>query len=72
MIYFKIDVMEELKKKGYTTYRIRQEKTFGSQTLKEIKEGRVQGMKTLNTICAILGKQPGSIIGFEPREDDLG
>lgn len=72
MIYFKIDVLEELKKKGYTTYKIRQENVFGSRTVTELREGKVTGMKTLNTICAILGKQPGSIIGFEPREDDLG
>ena len=31
MIIYKIDIMEALKEKGYTSYRLRQDKIFGEE-----------------------------------------
>lgn len=64
MLKFKVDIMELLKKNGYTTTRIRNEKLIGQKTLQDISHGTVPGIKTLDTLCRILEVQPGNIIKF--------
>ena len=70
MLEFKIDVAEELKKKGYTTYRIQKEKLIPQSTYLDMKAGKVPGAKTLDTICRLLNKQPGSIIRWVPDPEE--
>ena len=60
---FKIDVLDELKKKGYTTTRIRKEKLLSESTLTRIRAGIVPCEK-LPTLCELLERQPGSIIKY--------
>lgn len=77
MIRFKINVMEELKKKGYTANRLRNGKESGSYFLSESTMQNIRtawnnkdnisiNTKALNTICAILKKQPGQILEYIP------
>ena len=70
MLEFKIDVCEELKKKGYSTYKIQREKIFPRSTYDAMKAGKVPATKTLDTICRLLGKQPGSIIRWVPDPEE--
>lgn len=72
MLEFKIDVMQALKDKGYTTYRIQKEKIFPQGTYLSIKAGKVPATKTLDTICRLLNKQPGSIIRWVPDPEEEG
>lgn len=60
---FKIDILGELKKKGYNTTRIRKEKLFAESTLTSIRNGVVPVAK-LETFCELLERQPGSIIRY--------
>lgn len=66
MISYKIDILEELKKKGYTTTRIRKEKLLSEATLTNIRNNKPITTATLNIICNILKKQPGQIIEWIP------
>ncbi len=68
MIRFKIDVIEALKNKGYTTTKIRNEKIIPEGTLTRIRknDGAPVSTATLNVICNILKKQPGQIIEWIP------
>ena len=54
-----------LKAKGYTTYRIRQEKLIGQGTLTAIKNG-TGGLdaKTLARLCEVLDCQPGDLMEY--------
>ena len=72
MLEFKIDVMQALKDKGYTTYRIQKERLIPQSTYVMIKEGVVPATKTLDTICRLLNKQPGSIIRWVPDPEEEG
>ena len=45
MIKYKLDVQEELKKKGYTSYIIRKNKYLSEGTLAKIKRGEPINMK---------------------------
>ncbi len=70
MLEFKIDVLVELKKKGYNTNVIRREKLIAEQSLQNMRNGIVPGAKTLDTLCRLLGKQPGSIIRWVPDPEE--
>ena len=62
MIKYKIDVQAELVKRGYTTYRIKQDNILPGQTLSNLKNGKMVNMETLGKICVMLRCQPGDII----------
>lgn len=66
MIRYKMDILEELKKKGYTTTRIRKEKIFSEATLTNIRKNKPITTATLNIICNILKKQPGAVLEWIP------
>lgn len=57
-----------LKEKGWTTYRIRQEKLIGQATLTALRNG-TGGLdnKTIARLCEILDCQPGDIMEFRPN-----
>ena len=63
-IKYKIDIMAELKKRGYSSTRIREEKLIGQSYLQQIRHGELVSWKTLNTICALLECQPGDLIEY--------
>lgn len=69
MLKFKIDIISELNKKGYNTNVIREKNLIGQKTLYDIKAGKVPGIKTINTLCCLLDKQPGSILKYVPDEE---
>ena len=62
MIQYKIDVVEELKKRGYNTGRLRREKIIPGQTLTNLMAGKMVNMETLSKICVMLRCQPGDVI----------
>ena len=68
-IRYKVDIMAELKKKGYSSTRIREEKLIGQSYLQQIRHGELVSWKTLDTICALLECQPGDLIEFVPEEN---
>jgi len=65
-IIYKIDILAELKSKGYTATRIREEKLIGQSYLQQIRRGELVSWKTINTICSLLDCQPGDILEYVP------
>ena len=70
MIKYKLDVQEELKKKGYTSYIIRKNKYLSEGTLAKIKRGESINMKSLNAICCMLRKNVDDVIDIEITDDE--
>ena len=68
MIIYKIDIMDELKKAGYTPKIIRDNKLISEATLQNIRQQKDFNFTTLNTICKLLKKQPGQILKFIPDD----
>lgn len=62
MIRYKINVLEELGKKGYSTYRIKQDNLLSGQTITNLKAGKLVNLDSLGKICAMLRCQPGDVI----------
>ena len=63
-IRYKIDVLAELKKKGYSSTRIREEKLIGQSYLQQLRHGELVSWKTIDTICFLLNCQPGDILEY--------
>ena len=63
-IRYKVDVLAELKKKGYSSTRIREEKLIGQSYLQQLRRGELVSWKTLDIICSLLECQPGDLIEF--------
>lgn len=64
MIIYKIDIMEALKEKGYTSYRLRQDKIFGEATMTKFRRKEYINFDNLNLLCELLECQPGDIIEY--------
>lgn len=74
-IRYKIDILAELKKQGYSSTRIREEKLIGQSYLQQLRHGDLVSWKTLDTICALLHCQPGDLLEYVDsisEEEDYG
>ncbi|MCI8957359.1 MAG: helix-turn-helix transcriptional regulator [Eubacterium sp.] len=63
-IKYKIDILTELKNKGFSSYRIRKEKLFGESTLQKIRQNELVSWENIDKICALLECQPGDLIEY--------
>ena len=63
-IRYKVDILAELKKKGYSSTRIREEKLIGQSYLQQLRRGEPVSWKMLGTICSLLECQPGDLIEY--------
>ena len=68
MLKYKIDILEALKEKGYTSYKIRKDKLIGESQLTKIRSGEIASKETLNTNCKLLNCQPGDILEYIENE----
>lgn len=64
-------LMNLLKEKGYTTYKIRKEKLIGQGTLTALRNG-TGGLdsKTISKLCKVLECQPGDIMEYVEDETE--
>ena len=66
MIKYKIDVLQALKEKGYSTYKIRKDKIFNEAQLQYIREDKLLTQDALNKVCMLLNCQVGDILEYIP------
>lgn len=66
---YKIDVIKALNDRGYNFYNLRRDKLLSVQTVTNIRDGQVVGIKSLDTLCKLLNCDIGDIIEYVP--DDL-
>lgn len=63
-ITYKIDILQALKDKGFTSYRIRKDKLLGESTLQKIRCGELVSWENISTICGLLECQPGDLVEY--------
>lgn len=68
LIQYRINVLEELKERGYNTNRLRKEKLIGETNIQYIREGKPVGVKVLDTLCRLLDCQPSYIYKYVEDE----
>ena len=71
MIRYKVDILNELKKAGYTSYRLRQEILISESTLQRLRQGGTGiRLDSLDAICRLLDCQPGDLIEWVPEDEE--
>lgn len=70
MLVYKIDVLAELKKAGYSANYLNMQGIISGPNLQRIRKGVMVGNITLDRLCSLLHKQPGSIIKWIPDEEE--
>lgn len=66
---YKINILEELKKVGYSSYRMRQEKVLAESTLQRLRSGNTSiNLENLGVVCGILHCQPGELVEWVEDE----
>lgn len=66
-IQYKINILDELKNKGFTTYGIRKEKILSKGTLQKLRnDDTTVTLGNIETICKLLDCQPGDIMEYVP------
>lgn len=61
-IKYKVDVLDELRAGGYSTYRLRKEKIFGERTIQQLREGQPVSWEVIYKVCSLLGCDVGDIL----------
>ncbi len=69
MLKYKIDIIDQLQKKGYTLQRIRKEKILSQGTLTYIRAKKLIRIEVIERICELLQCQPGDLLEWVP--DDI-
>ena len=65
---FKIDVLEALKEKGYSSYSLRKEKILSESTIQKLRDGKGLSWDNLNTLCKLLECDISDILEYQ-KED---
>ena len=63
-LQFKIDVVSALKEKGYTTYRIRNEKILSESTVQKLRAVKGVSWENIETLCRLLECQPADLMEY--------
>lgn len=63
-LQYKIDVVSALKEKGYTSYKIRQEKLLSESTIQKLRSGKGVSWENIETLCRLLECQPGELLEY--------
>lgn len=67
-VIYKLDVLEKLKERGYTTYKLRKEKLLAEATIQNIRNGVLVSWENISRLCALLDCQPGDIVEYVREE----
>lgn len=61
---YKIDVLEALKEKGYSTYTLRKEKLLSESTVQKLRVGEGVSWDNIETLCKLLECDISDIIEY--------
>lgn len=70
-IQYKIDVLKELKDKGYSSARLRKDKIIGEATVQRLRNRQSVSFEVLAKICVILDCDIGDILTFVKDDSDI-
>ena len=63
-LQYKINVLDSLKEKGYTSYTLRKEKLLGESTIQKLRGGWPVAWETLEVLCKLLDCNIGDIVEY--------
>jgi len=63
-LQFKINVLEALKEKGYTTYTLRKEQLLSESTIQKLRNGKGISWENIEALCRLLDCQPSDLMEY--------
>ena len=70
-LVFKINVINALKEKGYTTYTLRKEQLLSESTIQKLRNGQGVSWDNIETLCRLLECQPSDLMEYV-SDDESG
>lgn len=67
-LHYKLDVLEALKAKGYTTYTLRKENLLSQSTIQKLREKKGLAWENIDNLCKLLECQPGDLFEYIPSD----
>lgn len=67
---YKIDVIQALKDKGYSTYKLRKDKLIGESTLTKLRNDEGVAWDVIETLCGLLQCQPSDFLVYKSDDDE--
>lgn len=67
MIVFE-DIMEMLSRRGWSSYRLRNEKILSESIMTRLRSKESITTNTIDKLCELLDCQPGDLIHYVPNE----
>ena len=61
---YKVNVLDLLKEKGYTTYSLRKERLLSESTIQKLRIGEGVAWDNLETLCKLLECDIGDILEY--------
>lgn len=61
-VYARPETMDLLKERGYSSYRLREEKILTPKTMQKIRKGDQLTMHELDVICDLIQVQPNKVV----------
>ena len=68
-VKYKMDILGALKDRGFTTYKLRQERLMGESTVQQLRKGELVSWANIGRICEMLECQPGDILEYEKEAE---
>ena len=65
---YKIDILEALKEKGYSSYNLRKEKLLSESTIQKLRSGEGVSWDNLDTLCRLLDCDISAILEYQKEE----
>lgn len=67
-VVYKINVLQAIKEKGYSTYMLRKQRIMGEATVQKLRKGELVSWANIAVICELLNCQPGDLLEYIPDE----
>ena len=67
-LQYKINVLDALKAKGYTTYTLRKQKLLSESTVQKLRVGEGVAWDNLETLCRLLECDIGDLLIYQKEE----
>lgn len=67
-LQYKINVLDALKAKGYTTYTLRKQKLLSESTIQKLRAGEGVAWDNLETLCRLLDCDIGDLLEYQKEE----
>lgn len=61
---YKIDVLQALRDKGYTSTKLRKDKLLAEGVIQSLRDSKPISWANISRLCALLHCQPGDIIEY--------